>query len=390
MLIKSMAADTQTKLSPLQFWLRQNYQRFFTRLPCRLRRFDELFPALCDYSSGIFLQRPRHTGLLLREPGQPFLVRPTRYLSGEGKNLASENSAYWTREPDRLVYALADAGIHGAHGCVYDPRTRAFITETCEAWDDSFARDLALATPGFPAPVRLPGISVMLGTLGGQTFYHFFAETLPKLRILAPYLESCDRILLSRYGETWKRRWLALWGLEHKAVFIDELSHHVCDQLIFTNRFVRHFEPGPWCVDSLRHLPGLPPVPAQANPHGPVLWLDRSGQHMRSVAWEKDLVAALPGITPVNLDTLAPADAARLLASARAIVGFHGAAFANMVFCPPGTRVVELFTELKQPWYARLAQSCGHTHDALVVRDHADEIPALARLLGDTLSTARS
>jgi hypothetical protein len=386
-----MAAHVTTQLGASRRYMRLLYQRWFTQLPCRLRRFDELFPSHCDYASGIFLQRPRHTGVLLRESGQPFLITSTHYLAGKGSDLASENSSYWTREPDRIVYAMADAGIYGAHGCVYDQPSRTFITETCESWGHPFTRDLSLASPGFPQATHLPGISLMLGTLGGQTFYHFFIETLPKLRVLEPFLASCDRILVTRYGETWKRRWLSLWGLENKIVFIDELSHFTCEQLIFTNRFVRHFEPGPWCVDTLRNLPGLPSAPASVDPQGPVLWLDRTSQHMRPVSWEKELIAALPaGITPINLETLPAAEAVRLLGSARALIGFHGAAFANMVFCPPGTRIIEIFTELKQPWYARLSQTAGHDHAAVVVDDNPTGIPALVRLLADTLSASRS
>lgn len=381
-----MTASTSPRIPSLRLRLRLLYQSLLTKLPCRLRRFEELFPAHCDYASGIFLQRPRHTGVLLRESGQPFLVTPTRYLAGQGKDLASENSTYWTREPDRIVYAVADAGIYGAHGCVYDPPSRTFITETCESWGHPFTSDPSMASPGFPKATHLPGVSLMLGTLGGQTFYHFFIETLPKLRVLEPFLASCDRILVTRYGETWKRRWLSLWGLENKIVFIDELSHFTCDQLIFTNRFVRHFEAGPWCVNTLRNLPILPSVPATVDPLGPVLWLDRTAQHMRTVSWEKDLIASLPpGITPVNLETLSPSETARLLGSARALIGFHGAAFANMVFCPPGARIIEIFTELKEPWYARLAQTCGHQHEAAIVPDRADSINMLLPILKSLL-----
>lgn len=380
-----MAAQPDTTFSPPRYWLRAAYQRWCTRLPCRVRRFAELFPGHGDYLGGVFALRPRHTGVLARETGRPFFIAPTRYELGAGTNLGSENEAYWSREPDRVAYAMADAGVYGNYGRVYDPRTRAFVAETCEDWDHAFHRHPSLATPGFPAPERLPGVSALLTTLGGQTFYHFFVETLPKLVFLRPYLERCDRLLLSRYGEDWKRRWLALWGLEHKAVFLNELSHYTCDQLLFTSRLVRHFEAGPWTVETLRALPGLPPAPA-LNPSGRVLWLDRSKQHMRRVAWEQDLVAALPEVEPVRVDELTPAETARVFGEARAVLGFHGAAFANMVFCPPGTRVTEIFVQPNYPWYARLAQSCGHDHASLLVRDAPDSLAALLPVLRKRLA----
>jgi capsular polysaccharide biosynthesis protein len=360
--------------------VRALYQRWFTPLPYRLRRFEELFPSHCDYLGGVFAQRPRVTGVFARETGQAFFVHPTRYLLGTGKNLGSENDAYWSREPDRLAFAMADAGVYGNHGRVYDPHSRAFIAETCEDWVESFDRHSTLAMPGFPAAQRLPGVSALLTTLGGQTFYHFFVETLPKLAFLRPYLDQCDHLLLSRYGEEWKRRWLALWGLEHKAIFLSELSHYTCDQLLFSSRVVRHFEAGPWAVQTLRALPGLPVAPA-LNPRGRVLWLDRSKQHMRTVKWEQRLIEAMPWVEPVRLDELTPAQTAKLFGEARAILGFHGAAFANMVFAPAGAQVIEIFVEPNYPWYARLAQSCGHTHAAIAIENSPAAIPQLAALL---------
>lgn len=381
-----MPAHFETQLGPVPFRLRSLYQHWFTKLPCRLGYFEDLFPPHCDYVAGVLFQRPRFTGILQREPGRPFLVHPTRFLAGESRGHASENSSYWTREPDRIVYSLAEAGLHGAHGYVYDPRTRTFIAETCECWDHPFARNLAFATPGLPAPVRLPGVTLSLATLGGQTFYHFFTESLPKLRVLEPLLASCDRIVLSRYGEAWKRRWLSLWGIEHKAVFVHELSHYVCDQLIFTNRLVRHFEAGPWAVETLRRLPGLN-VARSLNRPGKILWLDRTRDHMRPVAWEKELQAAMPWAEPVCAAVLTPAQTAEVFGSARAILGFHGAAFANMVFCPPGTTVVEVFVKPNYPWYARLAQSCGHHHSALAVNNERASGQKLAALLREAVAT---
>lgn len=375
-----MAANAEASLSPARYWLRRNYQRFFTRLPYAVRRFDELFPRHCDYLEGVFSQRPRFTGVLRQEAGKPFAVQPTRYVLGQGKGLGAENDRYLTSEPERIVYALAEGRVYGNHGSLYDPRSRHFIAETCESWDVPFARHDSFARPGFPAPHHLPGTSLLLTTLGGQTFYHFFAETLPKLSLLKDLLPHCDHVLISRYGEDWKRRWLAQFGITgDRIVILDELTHLHCDQVIFTNRVVRHFEASPWSVETLRNIPGLPPVPRQALADGKVFWLDRTRQHMRPVEWEQQLIDAVPQIQPVRLDQLTPNETATLLGSARALIGFHGAAFANIVFCPPGTQVFEIFIQPNYPWYARLAQSCGHDHTAALIP--TDREAALAALL---------
>lgn len=382
-----MAVNIDTPLSPLQFHLRRLWQRWLTILPCRTRRFEELYPANCDYLRGIFRQRRLHTGVLHREAGHPFLIRPAQYIGAKQCGFASEDTQYWCREPDRIVFALSGAGVESSFGRVYDPASRSFIAETCENWDAPFDRALAFALPGFPKPVRLPGISIMLGSMAVQTFYHFFVEALPKLALYAPYLESCDHVLVSRYSEESKLRWLSLWGLEKKIIFVQDLAHYTCDQLLFTNRCVRHFEPGPWCVERLRSLPNIPHPPASLNPRGPILWLDRRQDHARQVDWESRLLARLPEVTPVRLGELAPAEAARTVGNARAILGLHGAAFSNMVFAPSGLRVIEIFTKPNYPWYSRLSQACGHNHTAIVAGEDPGEIDALASTLRSALAT---
>ena len=50
------------------------------------------------------------------------------------------------------------------------------------------------------------------------------------------------------------------------------------------------------------------------------------------------------GFIMVELETLSVNAQARLFSSAEIIVGAHGAGFANLTFCQPGTIVIEIFS----------------------------------------------
>jgi hypothetical protein len=350
---------------------RRIYQRWFTGLPRDVRPFADLYPAGRDLRDGVFAAAGPFSGILRREAGRPFAVAPTEFTDGRSGKLAGEDRSYVSSEPERILFAAADAGVYGNHGWVYEPVSRSFVAESCETWDGPFSEHDLFGRPGFPKPERLTGVSFLLTSLGGQTFYHFFVETLPKLQLARDLLGSCDHILVSRYGEEWKLRWLKLWGLDGKVRILDELSHLHCDQLLFTHRLVRHFEANRWAVEALAGQPGLPARPPRSDPAGDVLWLDRSGAHLRKVEGEPAVAGAI-GARPVRFEQLSPAESAQACARSRTIVGFHGAAFCNMVFCPPGTRVLEVFLEPYYPWYARLAQACGHRHRALVVDPSKD------------------
>ncbi len=340
---------------------RKSWQRVATRLPFRHAAFEELFPKVEVFRTGAVRAGSGFSGLLLAEPGSPFLIRPTAYADGKPGELASEDRTYMTAEPTRRLFAMSEARIIGAQGICYAPATRTAFSETLESWETSPEQHTIFSTPGFPAARPLSGMSLSLATLGGETFYHFLLESLPKLALARAFLPHIDQLLVPRYIEQSKTAWLRRLGFTQKIVWLDDFAHWHCEQLLFTNRLARHFEPNPWCVRVLREFAR---VPAHST-SGPSLWLDRSGVANRATAWERDFAAQLPELESVDLGTIEPAQVLTRCASARIFTGLHGAAFANMVFSPPGAQIIELMPRAFHPFYARLAQACGHEHIAV-------------------------
>lgn len=372
--------DLSSRPSLWRFLPRRLWQRWATALPVGVAAWEELFAPHRDYRSGVFHARPGFSGILRRERGQPFTIEPVDYRGGAARQLPWDDRRYFTCEPDRVVYALSDACVYTHAGAVYDPHSRLVVAETLEEWEHGFARHPMFAAPGFPARESLAGRAFLVGGAGANTFYHFLVEALPALAFARDLAASCDWLLVPDGGREWKLRWLSLLGVDAAKIrWLPDLAHLRCEQLVFTSRVVRHFEPNPWAVAALRALP-LAPSP-DAPPAADVLWLDRTHMPARRVGWESDLVARLPGVTPVRFDALAPSATAARCAAARVLVGFHGAAMANMIFCRPGALVIEILTRPNFPWYGRLAQVCGHRHVALAADDAPASLENLARIL---------
>jgi capsular polysaccharide biosynthesis protein len=77
------------------------------------------------------------------------------------------------------------------------------------------------------------------------------------------------------------------------------------------------------------------------------------------------------GIVPVRLETLDCAAQIALFAGAELVVGAHGAGLANIVFCPPGARVVEVFQRAYgTPAYRKLAAALDLGYVPLADPDH--------------------
>ena len=97
-----------------------------------------------------------------------------------------------------------------------------------------------------------------------------------------------------------------------------------------------------WACAFLRKRLLSPTAPeAQARPR---LYISRASARTRRIANEPGLLDVLAryGFTGVSLETLTFADQVRLFRSAECVIGPHGAGLANLVFCAPGTPVIEI------------------------------------------------
>jgi len=97
------------------------------------------------------------------------------------------------------------------------------------------------------------------------------------------------------------------------------------------------------------------------------------------------------GYEVVVAETLDLADQIKVFSSARGIVGLHGAGLANMIWAPPGCRIVELFpTGVFNDCYARLALTCGHSYGYEDLEPSGLEISQLRRLLQGSLRSCEA
>jgi Glycosyltransferase 61 len=255
---------------------------------------------------------------------------------------------------EKILYSLSAAGVVGADGIVYCPRTRTAVAESIRTWTVGIEEHPALAAPGLPAPQSLANCSLSLALLSAEGFYHFLIEALPRLWLARAHLPQVRHFLVNGSRGSFQEKWLVRAGLDPaRLVWMDGLAHYRCEQLLFTNYLMRDYQPTPWILSALRSL--LDAVPPDF-PGRRRLWLSRADAHSRQPAWESALLARLAGFERVTLSGLAPAEQIALMRDAAVVVGPHGAGLSNLVFCAPGTKVIELFPDAnRQPIFGRLA-----------------------------------
>lgn len=113
------------------------------------------------------------------------------------------------------------------------------------------------------------------------------------------------------------------------------------------------------------------------------LFVDRAITRGRTLANRSEIVAFLKGrgFEIIDPEALSPRQQVVRFSRARMIVGIMGAAMTNVVFCRPGSRILDIAPDLEwtDPFFWDLAAICGHRYSAIYGQWAERESPAARR-----------
>ena len=367
----------------MNFLLKHLAQRLLGQGPVAIQPFDDVCTGRNPARS--VHQPEKIAGELAQAAADSCYYHPTRALLGQTPSpelfagLPRYRPAGLVPSPRRRLLTLSDAAIAGDDAVVYCPHRRMAVAETVRQWTRPAAQHPLLASPKFPPAHPLPGLTLSLGTLDGGGFYHFLLEVLPRLHLARPWLDRIDHFLANGTAGSFQERWLVQAGVPAAKIhWLSGLSHFRCEQILFTNPLCHDTQPTPWLVAAIRDVFGVRQVGLSGSRR---IWISRTDADSRHFAWEQELLARLEGFERVELARLAPAAQMRLMTGAAVIAGPHGAGLANLIFCPPSTKVVELLPDAShRPLYGRLAiaSGCLHAWAAVDFARPPDNLPELA------------
>jgi capsular polysaccharide biosynthesis protein len=307
--------------------------------------------------------------LLASSEGVEFAAPAVAEVTSNLSFAVSQWPSQTRREPSVDVWRMQTAGIYGEDGVIYDRRTRQALQETTIYWRREPRQHPVFELPRAKPVQHFPGRSIFLGGLGGQTFYHFLIENLPKLSALAPSLQDADRIVVQRYIEPTKEAWLRHAGCQLPIQWLQSLEHFTFDEVIFCAPIVADCRPGPGVLRRLREV-ARGHESAQRKNRTRCIWATRLAAHARPVKWEQRLIDNLPaGWEVVDFAKLTPLEAIEMGREIRFFAGLHGAAFSNLGLWESGIKVIEVYATKEPPWYPTISMSAGHEHFVKFAKD---------------------
>jgi len=211
--------------------------------------------------------------------------------------------------------------------------------------------------PIFPRLAYYTGNVAVLTASNQRYFFHWLLDVLPRFAILAAVRERIDGIYIEN-RRPFQRETLELAGIDTRRIINSgDVALLTARKLVVPCHQIMNGREFPaWAIRYLRDR-FLPVSAGGTVSAGGRIFLSRESAAHRRLKNEREIIDRLRayGFREVKPETLCFRDQVRLFRDARVIVAPHGSALANLVFCSPGTRVIEILPAANIDLYYRLS-----------------------------------
>lgn len=186
-----------------------------------------------------------------------------------------------------------------------------------------------------PEITRLGGTIVSLAGRSSDNFFHWLWDLLPRIYLVN---QAYDAVYIDQ-RQQWQRDLLKMVGID-RVICTSTAPIIQAERLLVPSYPAFRTPLQPWVKEFFRtHFPAAEEPTRQ-------FYISRADAKWRKVLNENELVGKLTqcGVEPVVLGSMPMQKQIELFQQARLIVAPHGAGLANLAFCQPGTRIIEIYT----------------------------------------------
>jgi len=196
-------------------------------------------------------------------------------------------------------------------------------------------------------PTILKGTTAVITASGCDMYYHWMFDVLPRIKILNDYgftQDKIDQYIIDYREIPFQKEAIDALGIRANKISRsnDHFAYHVlCERLLVPSL------PSKLDVvsaDACTFLAETFLDKKQKSPFGKWIYLKRTGKRtlVNDAAIEGQLSDL--GFETVACEKFSIREQAAIFHNAEVLIGPHGAAFSNVVFCKPGTKVIEFFS----------------------------------------------
>lgn len=277
----------------------------------------------------------------------------------------------------RGAFVMTGRGLEGAifdeSGVYTDPVNLQLVTVFSEAPITRHGLRVFVDEPALRGAPVIQGPHVVFYSGNVSNYFHWLIEALVPLCAMAPHLPAGTKLLLPETLDQMREDHRAALLPTHHAMLRDwgfgdmprtVVPSPVC--LVEEVFYLHHFNLESFPASVLhgaraRVLADLPPVKADK-----LIYIRRPAARRVDNAAEIEEAVTRLGFTVHEMRGLSAADQIALFRSASFVISPHGADLSNLLFCAPGTRVIELSPDVHfRYFFAQISDKLGLSHAVL-------------------------
>jgi capsular polysaccharide biosynthesis protein len=240
------------------------------------------------------------------------------------------------------LYRLVGCRILGQEGTVLSSDNRVFAVFTYVDAPGALHRHPVFRRRRFPPVVELPGTWATITYPSSHAWFHWVAESLPRLQLLKQFLSELDGLFIPDSPDPQVIESLLAMGVRRDQLQPLGMNSHFRPEALVVPQYCAGLNIPAWVPGYLQRSVGLKPRKAQ--PAWRRIFISRSDATKRRLLNEAELLPVLEaaGFEVVRLRDLPFLEQVRLFHEAAWVIAPHGAGLVNTLYSQPGVQVIEI------------------------------------------------
>ncbi|NJS11342.1 MAG: tetratricopeptide repeat protein [Microcoleus sp. CSU_2_2] len=299
-------------------------------------------------------------------------IYPASQINLLASKTTDSNSRFWAHQAHvrKAFVAILPNGRAWA-----DVVTTAAITSDNKLVTDISmgCAELVITSDKLPPAEHIDGtVAFLSARWGGAAYFHWMFDVMTRFDLLqrSGLMDSIDKFVVNACDSPYQQETLNTLGIPENKLLESRCSFHMtADKLIVPSIFYDGTGAvSKWKCDYLKQA-FLNKKIASSTDNYERIYISREQASYRRIVNEEEVVNYLQkfGFGSVKLEAMSVAEQAACLAAAKVVVAPHGAGLTNLVFCSPGTKVIEIFSPIYVPsCYWMISNLCDLEHHYLI------------------------
>lgn len=251
--------------------------------------------------------------------------------------------------PASFIASVQEGRIWGLNGAIISPDNKLLADVSIEF--NKPEQHSIFSQSEIKEPDYMDKTIGVAASAAGWNYYHWLFDILPRFYLLQKHGIEVDGYAINPIEKAFQQETLNRIGVHtDQLIQLNKQTHFCAAKLIIPSLPGDSGHMPKWVCDFLRRE-FLDPACLEPEKCKRI-YISRKNAGYRKVANEIEVIEKLAsfGFCPVVLENLSVMEQAQLFAAAKFVVAPHGAGLANLVFCQPGTKVIEIFS----PFYVNV------------------------------------